>query len=65
MRRVLIWLLLTPVFLALAVIGVRMARAPLTGPPPADQTAAGTLASTPLPTFVAPQPRESPPDPAA
>lgn len=60
MKRALLWLLLTPVFIAVAVIGMRVT-GESAAPPPA-QAVAGDPA---LPSFTAPEPRDGPPPAAA
>ena len=59
MGRALIWLLLTPVFIAIAVIGVRAALAPDTPQTPTPQFEQATTAA--YSSDVAPEPRDAPP----
>jgi D-alanyl-D-alanine carboxypeptidase len=58
--RALVWLVLTPLFVAVAVIGVRTARSPLVAPAAAP-AAPYQVAQTRYPGEVAPEPRDLPP----
>ena len=60
MGRALIWLLLTPVFIAIAVIGIRVARSP-EAPAPGGLRPSQEISTAAWPSDVAAEPRDTPP----